>query len=65
MSDPEQRVEPPPPEDDGAADHLDGTPLPPIRLPESDGRDRRLDELPTRFIVFVYPSIGGPGPKRR
>jgi len=61
MSDPEQRVELPPPEDDGAADHLDGTPLPPIRLPASDGHDRRLDELSTRSIVFVYPSIGGPG----
>jgi peroxiredoxin len=61
VSDPEQRVGLPPPEDDGDADHLGGTPLPPLRLPASDGRERRLDELPTRSIVFVYPSIGGPG----
>jgi peroxiredoxin len=61
MSDSEQRLELPPPVDDGAADHLGGTPLPPIKLPASDGRDRRLDELLTRSVVFVYPSIGGPG----
>ena len=61
MSDPEQGLEPPLPDDDGAADHLGGVPLPPIQLPATDGSHRRLDELPTRSVVFVYPSIGGPG----
>ncbi|MPZ87979.1 MAG: redoxin family protein [Nitriliruptorales bacterium] len=51
----------PAPEDDGAADHLPGRRLPAIVLPASDGRRVRLDELPARSLVFVYPGIDGPG----
>jgi peroxiredoxin len=61
MPDPERRVELPAPDDDGAADHLGGIPLPSIELPASDRDHRRLDQLPTRSVLFVYPSIGGPG----
>jgi peroxiredoxin len=51
----------PAPADDGAADHLPGRCLPAVELPASDGRLVRLDELPARSVVFVYPSMGGPG----
>jgi peroxiredoxin len=51
----------PAPVDDGAADHLPGARLPSIELPASDGRRVRLDDLPPRAVVFVYPAIGGPG----
>jgi peroxiredoxin len=61
MPDPERRVKLPVPDDDGDADHLMGMPLPAIQLPASDGHHRRLVELPTRSVVFVYPSIGGTG----
>ena len=30
-------------------------------MPASDGRELRLDMLPGRSVIFVYPSIGGPG----
>jgi peroxiredoxin len=51
----------PVPEDDGAADHLRGTPLPPIALTATDGEVVRLDELPGRSVVFAYPRTGRPG----
>jgi peroxiredoxin len=47
--------------DDGAARHLPGLRLPAITLPSSDGARVRLDQLPERSVVFIYPSIGGPG----
>ena len=47
--------------DDGAARHLPGLRLPAIALPSSDGGEVRLDQLPERSALFIYPSIGGPG----
>ena len=51
----------PVPEDDGAADHLHGAPLPPVALPATDGSVVRLDELDGRSVVFAYPRTGRPG----
>jgi len=50
-----------PPTDDGNANHLPGKRVPPVVLPSTDGHRVRLDELAARSVVFVYPSIGGPG----
>jgi peroxiredoxin/DNA-binding transcriptional MerR regulator len=50
------------PEDDGAADHLPGLPLPALTLPTSDGGTVDLDALaPGRTIVYLYPLTGRPG----
>jgi len=49
------------PEDDGAADHLDGMALPPVALRSTDGASVRLDELAGRTVVFAYPRTGRPG----
>jgi peroxiredoxin len=49
------------PEDDGAADHLRGSVLPPVTLPATDGALVRLDELDGRSSVFAYPRTGRPG----
>lgn len=51
----------PVPEDDGAADHLRGVPLPPLPLAATDGTSVRLDELPGISVVFAYPRTGRPG----
>jgi peroxiredoxin len=51
----------PVPEDDGAADHLAGTTLPPVALRATDGTSVRLDELEGRTVVFAYPRTGRPG----
>jgi peroxiredoxin len=51
----------PVPEDDGAADHLRGMPLPPFELPGTDGSRVRLDQLPGRVVVYAYPRTGIPG----
>jgi peroxiredoxin len=51
----------PVPEDDGAADHLPGTRVPPVELAASDGTRVRLDELEGRTVVFAYPRTGVPG----
>ncbi|GEL99678.1 peroxiredoxin [Cellulomonas terrae] len=52
----------PAPPDDGAADHLEGTPLPPIALPATDGSTVPLDRLaPGRTILYAYPLTGRPG----
>jgi peroxiredoxin len=45
----------PVPRDDGAAAHLPGTVLPAVALPAIDGTSVRLDELPGRTVVFIYP----------
>jgi peroxiredoxin len=50
----------PVPEDDGAADHLRATLVPPVSLPATDGSVVRLDELPGRSVVFAYPRTGRP-----
>ncbi|WP_456847393.1 peroxiredoxin [Cellulomonas sp. P5_C6] len=50
----------PVPADDGAADHLTGTPLPPVVLVATDGTRVTLDELgPGRSVVYAYPMTGG------
>jgi len=51
----------PAPQDDGAADHLCGIPLPPFELAATDGSRIRLDQLPGRAVVYAYPRMGVPG----
>lgn len=51
----------PVPDDDGAADHLPGTRLSPVRLRASTGEDVLLGEPPGRTLIFCYPHIGAPG----
>jgi peroxiredoxin len=52
----------PVPEDDGAADHLPGTALPPSTLPSSDGGSADLARLAAgRLVAYVYPRTGMPG----
>lgn len=51
----------PVPVDDGAADHLQGAPVPPIELRATDGRTVRLDTVTGRTVVYAYPRTGEPG----
>lgn len=52
----------PVPQDDGAADHLVGLPMPALSLPTSDGRTVTLSELGKgRSILYLYPLTGRPG----
>lgn len=51
----------PVPQDDGAADPLAGTALPPIALVATDGTSVRLDLLQGCTVVFAYPRTGRPG----
>ena len=51
----------PVPDDDGAADHLRGTALPPIALPATDGTAVTLASLDGLSVVFAYPRTGRPG----
>ena len=52
----------PAPEDDGAADHLRGTPMPHIELLSTGGRTVALDRLgPGRTVLYIYPMTGQPG----
>jgi peroxiredoxin len=51
----------PVPEDDGAADGLRGSVLPPVWLPATDGTQVPLAGLPGRSVVFAYPRTGKPG----
>lgn len=52
----------PVPEDDGAADHLPGTPMPGLTLPTSDGGSVALgDPGSGRTVVYLYPLTGRPG----
>jgi len=51
----------PAPEDDGAARHLAGTPVPPIPLEATDGADVSLARLPGVTVVYAYPMTGRPG----
>ena len=53
-------VDLPAPHDDGAADHLVGTPIPRIALRATSGRDVVLASLPL-VVVYVYPRTGTPG----
>jgi peroxiredoxin len=53
----------PVPEDDGAADHLPGTELPPLPLTVAGGGVFDLREAATigTLVAFVYPRTGTPG----
>lgn len=52
----------PVPEDDGAADHLPGMPVPRLALPATSGGEVDLAELATGLLVaYVYPRTGVPG----
>lgn len=52
----------PAPADDGAADHLESTPLPAVGLLATDGSTVALDRLgPGRTILYAYPLTGRPG----
>jgi len=51
----------PAPEDDGAADHLPGLPMPSLVLAATDGSLVDLSALRGRSIVYFYPMTGVPG----
>jgi peroxiredoxin len=53
----------PVPEDDGAADHLPGRPLPALSLPATTGGELDLAELGAAgtAVLFIYPRTGRPG----
>lgn len=52
----------PVPEDDGAADHLEGLEVPGVELPSSSGGLANLAELAAaRLVAYVYPRTGVPG----
>jgi peroxiredoxin len=51
----------PVPQDDGAARHLEGAPLPDIALAATDGSEVNLSKLRGRAVVYVYPRTGRPG----
>lgn len=49
------------PEDDGAADHLRGQPIPRLSLPSTAGRTIALDDFgPGRTVLYIYPMTGRP-----
>ncbi len=51
----------PAPEDDGAAQHLEGMAVPDVAVPATDGTQVSLAKLPDRIVVFAYPRTGVPG----
>ena len=52
----------PVPEDDGAADHLDGTAIPSLSLPSTLGGTADPAEVAQgRLVLYVYPRTGRPG----
>jgi peroxiredoxin len=52
----------PVPKDDGAAEHLPGTPLPPLALPSTLGGEVDIARLGAgRLVAYVYPRTGTPG----
>ena len=51
----------PPPDDDGAADHLTGMAWPSLPLPATDGPTVDLSRLAGRAVVYAYPRTGRPG----
>jgi peroxiredoxin len=52
----------PVPADDGAADHLPGTALPPLSLASTAGGNADLAQLAAgRLVAYVYPRTGTPG----
>ena len=54
----------PEPEDDGAASHLVGRPMPALALPSTSGAMVRVDLAPEdadRLVLYAYPRTGRPG----
>jgi peroxiredoxin len=51
----------PAPEDDGAAAHLAGKPIPPVNLLATNDTSVMLPELKGRVVLFGYPRTGEPG----
>jgi peroxiredoxin len=51
----------PAPQDDGAARHLAGLPLPSLTLAATDGASVDLSKLSGRTVVYIYPRTGVPG----
>jgi peroxiredoxin len=52
----------PVPEDDAAADHLEGSRLPDLTLPATQGESLSLAEAAAgRLVAYVYPRTGLPG----
>ena len=51
----------PVPEDDGAADHIEGMRMPSVALPSTDGGMLDLSTTPGTLVVYVYPKAGRPG----
>jgi peroxiredoxin len=54
----------PPPVDDGAADHLAGTVMPPVALGSTNGDAVGVDVVPdgaARLVLYAHPWIGRPG----
>jgi peroxiredoxin len=54
----------PEPEDDGAASHLPGRPMPALSLPSTSGGRVRVDLVPEgadRLVLYAYPRTGRPG----
>ena len=54
---PDDLVEPP---DDGACAHLEGTRMPEVRLPSTDGEPVDV-RVPGLAVFYVYPKSGRPG----
>ena len=50
----------PVPVDDGACQHLEGSPIPPIKFRSTSGTLIDLSALPGRLVLFVYPRTGLP-----
>jgi len=51
----------PVPEDDGEADHLLNSFVPPTALRATDGKLINLSTLPGKTLVYIYPRTGEPG----
>jgi peroxiredoxin len=51
----------PVPEDDGAADHLDGLAMPSLTLPSTQGELDLAEQARELLVLYVYPRTGRPG----
>jgi peroxiredoxin len=51
----------PAPVDDGAARHLEGSKVPDVTLPATDGSQVSLAGIGGRVVAFAYPRTGEPG----
>lgn len=50
----------PAPADDGGADHLEGSSLPDVSLPATDGKTVALRNLRGWSVIYIYPMTGRP-----